>query len=317
MYCIFTLTVNTKKLSGFTTEKDISVTYNGERGSLDWEEYGLTLLFEESDLSGENKCPVHVTAGESGAFRFPDKVERASTVYHIDCPKQLHASVTLRIQHSLAKEDIPHLCFVTCSEDQPPYDCSIVHGGHFTPNYGEIIINKFSLYSIGRYTRLRVRNVLSILERSYAASFYRSVQPTPLRSGYSWNIYMSAVKNCSIFRNSVQQYIKDEYKDEVKWEAGGVVHFDSDHIDIKALTSYESGNQDDFSLEESGLDSLRENDISSYVDGCPPHIKFVLKMKGGCPFKMKGGCPFKIRFTLQGFREPNTFTYSHLPTGKT
>ena len=300
-----------KKLSGFTAKKDISVTYNGERGSLDWEEYGLTLLFKESDLSGENKCPVHVTAGEFGAFRFPDIVERASTVYHIDCPKQLHASVHLRIHHCLAKEDVPHLCFVTCSEDQPPYDYSIVHGGHFTPTYGEIIINKFSLYSIGRLlTRFRVRGVLSLFERSYAASLYRSVQPIPIHSGYSWNIYVSAVKNCSIFQRCVQKYIKDEYKDEVKLEARGVVHFDSDHSDIKALTSYESGNQGDISLEESGLDSLRKIDISSYVDGCPPHIKFVLQMKHGCSLQ-------KIRFTLKGFRKPNTFTCFHLSTGKT
>ena len=31
--------------------------------------------------------------GETGAFRYPDKVEPASKVYQIDCPKNLHASV--------------------------------------------------------------------------------------------------------------------------------------------------------------------------------------------------------------------------------
>ena len=305
--------VNKKILAGFSAEDDISFTYNGEKGSLDWEDCGLTLLFEESDHPSEaRESPVHVSAGQSGAFRYPDTVESISKVYHIDCPKQLHASVTIRIQHNVAEEDIQHLSFITCSEDQPPYDYSILHGGHFTSTYGEIAVTKFSLYSIGRLlTKFRVKGVLSLLEKSYEASLYRSIQPTLHASEYSWNIYVSAVKNCSIFKKSVENYIRDKYGDEVKLEASGVVRFTETEPNVTVLTSCEAEKQDDASLESSGCCSLRKLDISTYVDSCPPHIKFTLQAKPGSSLKMK--------FTLNGLQEPNNFfVLRHsTPPGKT
>ena len=307
--------VNKKMLDGFSVKNDITVTYRGKRGSLDWQEYGLTLLFEGSDLPSEAiECPVHVSAGESGAFRYPSTVEAASRFYHIDCPKQLHASVTIRIQHTVPEEDIQHLCFFTCSEDKPPYDYNIIHGGHFTPTHGEITVTKFSLYSVGRLlTKFGVKGVLSLIEKSYEASLYRSTQPTLLASGFkSWNIYFSAVKNCSIFKKSVESYIRNEYEDEVKLESRSVVRFSNTQDNVTVLTKYKTKKKDDeVSLGPSGCCSLRKIDISSYVDACPPHIKFILEAKPGCSMEMK--------FTLDGCQEPNNFFILRhsVPLGKT
>ena len=307
--------VNKKMLAGFSVKNDISVTYRGKRGSLDWKEYGLTLLFEDSDLPSEaSECPVHISAGGSGAFRYPSTVEAASRFYHIDCPKQLHASVTIRIQHTVPEEDIQHLCFITCSEDKPPYDYNIIHGGHFTPTHGEITVTKFSLYSVGRLlTKFGVKGVLSLIEKSYEASLYLSARPTLLASGSnSWNIYFSAVKNCSIFKKSVESYIRNEYEDEVKLVSRSVVRFNNTQEYVTVLTKYKTKKKDDeVSLEPSGCCSLKKIDISSYVDACPPHIKFILEAKPGCSMKMK--------FKLDGCQEPNNFFILRhsVPLGKT
>ena len=176
------------------------------------------MLFEDSGLPLEaSECPVHISAGESGAFRYPSTVEAASRFYHIDCPKQLHTSVTIQIQHNVAEEEIQNLCFITCSEDQPPYDYRILHNGHFTSTHAEIVVNSFSFYSVGRLlTKYRVKGLLSLMEKSYEASVYRSIQPTLFNSGYTWSIFVSAVKNCSVFKKCVENYIKNEYEDEIE-----------------------------------------------------------------------------------------------------
>ena len=305
--------MNKKTPAGFSVTNDISVTYGGKKGSLDWKECGLTLLFGDSSLPLEaSECPVHISAGESGAFRYPSTVEAASSVYHIDSQKQLHASVTIQIQHSVDEEQIQNMCFVTCSEVQPPYDYRILRGGLFTSTYGEIVVTKFSFYSIGRIlTKFGVRGVLSLMEKSYEASLYRSVQPTLLTSGYSWNVYVSAVKNCSIFKKSVEKFIKSEYDDKVKLEARRVVRFNTTQSNVNILTSCRANIKGAVSLETTGCCSLRKTDISCYVDACPPHIKFILEAKPGCSMK--------ITFTLDGCQEPNNFFILHhsIPIGKT
>ena len=210
-------TDNKKKMLGFSSENTVSFIYKGEKGCLNWKENDLVLLFEDSDLPLDDaKCQLLVSVSEAGAFRYPDKVEPASKVYHIDCPKNLHASVKIRIYHDVPEHYIQHLCFVTCSEDQPPYDFDIIHDGNFTSKYGEVDVRKFSMYALGLLIRYRVKGLLSLMEKSYVASMYRSQYPRHSSSGFSWNIYISVVKNCSIFKRLIQIYIKEEYEDDVK-----------------------------------------------------------------------------------------------------
>ena len=245
--------------------------------------------------------------GETGAFRYPDKVEPASKVYHIDCPKNLHASVKIRIYHDVPEHNIQHLCFVTCSEDQPPYDYAIIHGGNFTSKYGEVDVGKFSMYALGLLIRYRVKGLLSLMEKSYVASMYRSLHPRHDSTGFSWNIYISAVKNCSIFKKSIQIYIKEEYKDDVELISTDVVRFNASESSVTAIPTCEPLHEVG-SLESLGYPSLRKIDISRFVDARPPHIKFVLDTKPHCR-----ASSMKIKFVLQGLEEPNNyFTLHHI-----
>ena len=291
-------------MPGFSSENTISFIYNGDKGCLNWKENGLVLLFEDSDLPLEDaKCPLLVSVGEAGAFRYPDKVESASKVYHINSPKNLHASVKIRIYHDVPEDNIQQLCFVTCSEDQPPYDYVTIHGGNFTSKYGEVDVRKFSMYGLGLLIRFRVKGLLSLMEKSYVASMYRSLYPRHTNSGFSWNIYISVVKNCSIFQNSIQVYIKEEYKDDVELISTDVVRFNASEsrVTVTCEPLHEVG-----SLESLGCPSLRMIDISRFVDARPPHFKYVLDTKPECR-----ASSVKIKFVLHGLEEPNNYFNLH------
>ena len=247
-----------------------------------------------------------VSVGEAGDFRYPDKVEPASKVYHIDCPNNLHASVKIRIYHGVPEHNIQDLCFVTCSEDQPPYDFAIIHGGNFTSKYGEVDVRKFSMYALGLLMKYGVWGLLSLMETSYVASVYRSLNYRHDSSGFSWNIYISAVKNCSIFNDSIQNYIKEEYKDEVELILTDIVRFNASESSVTAIPTCEPNLHEVVSLVPSGCSSLPKIDISSFLDTRPPHFKFVLVTKPHCP-----ALSMNIKFILQGLEEPNNYFNLH------
>ena len=230
----------------------------------------------------------------------------ASKVYHIDCPKNLHASVKIRIYHDVPEHNIKHLCFVTCSEDQPPYDYAIIHGGNFTSHYGEVDVRKFSMYALGLIIWCRVRGILAFMEKSYVASIHRSLYPRHNSSGFSWNIYISAVKNCSIFKKSIEKYIKEEYKDDVRLITTEVVRFKTSESNVTAIHFFESNLHEVVSLKSPGCPSLRKIDISTFVGAQLPHIKFVLVAKPQCH-----ASSMQIKFTLQGLEEPNNYFTLH------
>lgn len=145
------------------------------------------------------------------------------------------------------------------------------------------------------------------MEKRYEASLYRSSKPEFFGSDYGWKIYVSAVKNCCIFRKSVESFIKEKYKDEVKLVGSEVVRFDSNNSEIDVQVSCESNSPENVFVEEPEYSSIRKIDISSFVDGRPPHVIFTLRAKPGYSLKAK--------FKLSGFREPNilSFRQSELP----
>ena len=290
-----------KNLVGFLAESEVVVTYEGKKGCLNWDNYGLTLFFEDCHSSLETeKYQVRISAAKFGAFRYPDIVEPVGKSFYIESSVPLKTSVTIRIQHNVPEKDIQHLCFVTSSDNQPPYDYSILYEGNFTSTHGEIVVRRFSLYSIGRLlTKYHVKGILSLLEKTYEASLFRSTLPKIDLCGYKWNIYVSVVKNCSIFRRSVERYIKEEYKDEVELVARNVVRLTMNNSDVTAISSHESCRHMEWSLKPSEYPSMKKIDINSYVDACPPHIKFVLRVKT----PLRGSFP-NVRFTLIGLQEP-------------
>ena len=238
--------------------------------------------------------------GEAGAFRYPDNVEPASKNYHIDCPKNV--SVKIRIYHNVHEYNIQHLCFITCSEDKPPYDYTIVHGGNFTSKFGEVVVTKFSMYALGLLVKYRVKGLLSLMEKSYVASMHRSLHPRHNRSGFSWNIYISAVKNCDIFKKSIQNYIKEEYKDDVELITTEIVRFSGIESNVTAIPTCEPNLHEVGCLESLGHPAIQKIDMSRFVDARPPHIKFVLVIMPHCR-----ALSMKIKFTLRGLEEPNNF----------
>lgn len=226
-----------------------------------------------------------------------------SRVYHVHCSRQLKTPVTIRIQHS-APQNVQNLCFITCSGDRPPYEYTILHGGTFTSDYGELVVSKFSFYMIGQlFSRFRVRGVLSLLEKSYEASLYCSSAPRLECPGYCCDIYISVVKNCGIFEKCVKSYIKEAYGKDVKLLQRQIVRFDGMNRDVIAKMICETRLPADIYLDEPDCIFLRKTVISGYVDACPPHLKFCLHYKPGCPLKVK--------FVLEGLQDSNTFTLRH------
>ena len=286
-------------LPGFTSDKEILVTYKGQKGSVDWRECGLELQFEKDQSGDGSNCPIHISIGSGAYSRYPNRVQPLSKVYRIHSPKKLNTSVTIRIQHN-EKDDMENLCLITCTEDQPPYSYNILHNATFTSEYGEVVVSRFSLYSIARLiTKYRVRGALSLLEKTYEASIYISSAPNAL-----YNIYVSILKNCSIFRNCMENYIKYQYGDnEVKVLKRRVVRFDEEDENVTTEIVCNTNSSADVFMNEAGCYSLRKIDISSYVDSCPPHLKFQLNYMPSCSATVK--------FTLKGLEPPNEFVLYH------
>ena len=260
----------------FFTDDETTVIYRGAKGYLEWEKHGLFLFFEKSYLhSEEDEYHIQVSAGEDRAFRYPDGVEQASQIFCIESSKPLNTSVTVRIQHDVAVKDMKYLCFVTCSDKEPPYDYTILHNSHFETNYGEVVVQKFSLYALGLQKRYCVRGVLALMERSYSVLLYHSEDPKFTYPKFTWNVYVSVIKDCKTFRNSVKEFIKDEYEEKVSKYEKATCRFTKDKNFVTACLEENIRNK--ISLTPSEHSSIRKIDISSYVDGRPPLMKYFLQ----------------------------------------
>ena len=269
------------------------------------------MRFEENkDISSQEatKCLVQVSSTEGAYSRLPSNTKAFSRFYHISSSKNLNTAVTLKIFHQAAEEDIHQLRFLTSTDNSPPYDYKILYGGHFTSTYGEITVERFSFYTICKlYAYHGVKGVLSYMETSFEASLYRSLQPTPLDSGYRWNLYLSVVKNCDVFSHCVKRYIQEEYEDRVKLVTGQVVFFSDTHDCVTPQHNLKTNSSQNISLEEPDHSVLRFVDIIEYVDGRPPLLVYAIHCKPKCSLELK--------FFLDGLLEPNQLTLrqSHLP----
>ena len=151
-----------------------------------------------------------------------------------------------------------------------------------------------------------MKGLLSLMEKSYVALMYRSIQPRHNQSGVSWNMYISVVKNCSIFKRLIGKYINEEYMDDVELISACVVHLSASESSVTAIPTYEPNLLKVGSLESVGYPSMHKIDISEFVDARPPHIKFVLNIKPHCR-----ASSIYITFKLQGLEEPNNYFNLH------
>ena len=301
--------------SGFSVEKEISVTYQGEKSSVLWKEAGLQLLFEEDkDLHSKNaatKYLVQVSDSEGSYARLPSKTEVVSPVFRISSSQKLDSSATVKIFHQASDVDIDQLRFLTSTDDQPPYDYQIAQDGHFTSTYGEISVKHFSFFTIcnlGFYHG--VKGVLSYMEKKFEASLYCSSRPKLVKSGYTWNIYLSVVKHCDIFSHSVKKYIKEKLQDSVQLIPGQIILLDNIHKSITAHHQLHTSSPADVILTEPTCKDLMCTDIKRYVSGHPPLLVYSLHFKSLCSLE--------LNIRLEGIEKETSFTVRdiHLPGKK-
>ena len=289
----------------------MSVIYHGEKGSVQWNETGLQLLFEEDeDLLSQAaiKCSVQVSESEGSYARLPSNTEVVSPVFHISSSQKLKSSATLKIFHQAFNVDIDQLRFLISTDAQPPYDYEIVEGGHFTSTYGEISVKHFSFYTICHLGfHFGVKGILSCMEKAYEASLYCSSRPKLVKSGYTWNIYLSVVKNCNIFSHCVMKYIRENHQDDVKLLTGKVCCFGDIDKSVTAHLHVHPSSPVGIILTELSGKSLSCKKIKKYVSGRPPLLEYSLHFKSLCMLELK--------ITLEGFEEKTTFTLNdtHLP----
>ena len=263
------------------------------------------MRFEESkDISSYEaiKCTVQVSNTEGAYSILPSNTKSLSRFYHISSSKNLNTAVTLKIFHYAADDEIHKLRFLTSTDNSPPYNYRILDGGHFTSIYGEITVERFSYYTICMlYVYHGVKGVLSYMETRCEASLYCSIQPTLINSQYRWNLYLTIVKHCDIFRHCVKNYIHEEFQDKLRKVSGHVVLFDNNYYCVTVCHSLTSDSSQNIILKEVDHDNtLCHERISNYVDGYPPLLVYSIQ---GIP-----NCLLELKFTLGGFQEAKHFS---------
>ena len=296
---------------GFSVEKEVSVIYHGEKGSVQLKDAGLQLLFnEDKDLRSQAaiKCSVQVSDSEGSYARLPSNTEVVSPVFRVSSSQKLNSSATVKIFHQASNLDIDQLRFLTSTDAQPPYDYHIVQDGHFTPTYGEISVQQSSFVTICNLGfHYGVKGVLSYMEKACEASLYCSSRPKLVRSGYMWNIYLSVTKNCDIFSRFVKKYIKEKHQEDVTLVTGQVLYFNAINKQVTAHHHFDPSSAADVTLFEPSCKSLKRKDIKNFVSGRPPLLEYSLHSKSLCSLELK--------ITLEGFEKETTFTLTdvHLP----
>ena len=298
-------------------QKEISVAYKGEKSSIIWREGSILMKLEEDKdhrLQNATKFSIQKFSSEGSYSRLPSNSEVASQVYFINSSKPLKTTATIRIYHQAREGDIDQLCFLTSTDEQPPYDFNILKGGQFTSAYGEITVERFSFFTICHLVKQHgFRGVLYYMEKSYEASLYHSKQPSSQGSKFKWNLYLSVTKNCHVFRSCLKNFIKEAFNDEIELVSNCIVKLNCTTDSITASMSMGTSPppQDQVCLYESNTTSFQKTDIRNYIDGCPP--AFVYRLIATPSSK------FNIEFVMEGFERNCKFNLHqyHLQGEKT
>ncbi len=114
------------------------------------------------------------------------------------------------------------------------------------------------------------------------------------------NIYLSVVKNSRLFTKSVENYINQEFQEEVKLVSRYAVLLNDTDKDVTVRCIYVQNSATNFYLDEPDHTHLDKSAIRSYVDACPPCLKFRLTFSPDSSVEVK--------FILEGFK--NNVTHS-------
>ena len=265
------------------------------------------MKFEEDKnhgLQDATKFSIQMFNSEGSYSRLPSNSEVASQVYFINSSKPLKRTATIRIYHQTREVDIDQLCFLTSTDEQPPYDFNNLKGGQFTSAYGEITVERFSFFTICHLmNQYGFRGILYYMENSYEASLYRSKQPSSQGSKLKWKLYLSVTKNCLVFRSCLKHYIKEEFNEDIELVSKFIVKLNRTADSITASMSMGTlpPSQGQVRLYEPNTTSFQKTDIKNYVDGCPP--AFVYRLLAMPSSK------FNIEFVMEGFERNCKFNF--------
>ena len=295
-------------------EKEISVTYKGEKSSVIWKEGGILIMLEEDKdhrLQDDTKCSIQKFNSEGEYSRLPHNSVVVSQVYFINTSKPLKRTATIRIYIQTKKVDIDKLHFFTSTAEQPPYDFKAIKGGYFTNTYGEIKVKRFSFFTICHLNKpRRFQTLLNYMEKSYEVSLRCSKQPSYHGSKLEWKLYLNVTENINFIRSNLKTFIREEFNDNVEQVSSSIVKFNRDVKSITVFTSMGNSppSHDEVCLYEPSSTSIRKADIRKYTDGCPPgfvyHLIAIPNIKFNIEFVIKGfegNCKFNLhQYHLQG-----------------
>ena len=285
--------------------------YYGKPVECEWKEYGFKLLFEANGLSGHTHCSFCVTAISGGKLVFPNNTECVSGIFQVVCSHhQIDIPVKIQIQHCAAEHHINDLMFVCFSKKLGSYKFHCLEGGHFTRMHGEIQVSKYSSFAI---VALHKKQGIT---KSYSVSVsYSKNAVKEYHDNYycqNWGMYISFVKNCSIFQRCMDTYY-NEHKEIEKHGNIQNVTLQEDHkkIELELSSSGETEIQNGWFLIHQSP-SIMKSDIDDYLHGYPPLIVVKLQLR-----PRKNAIRLQYPLKLKGINEPYNIEISkQLPHGK-
>ena len=157
------------------------VIYSGLEVHLQWEEHGIFMQFPEHEMKKEITTTVTSLRSSTEEYILPDDAEFVSAVYQIHASEALPITVDIEIQHCVRlshPDEAFSMDFVHSNSNQdPPYQFTVISGGEFKPNtrYGKIKLSSFSKFALIRYLKHRLRPPPPVICATHV--FMRQISP--------------------------------------------------------------------------------------------------------------------------------------------
>ena len=145
---------SSKPLKVFQCDTGSSFTYTGKERNIFWKEAGISLFFPEAQCKVKIMFSIKLVNDDCTLPPEYEEMLLVSSIYHISASDTLPAPVRIRMEHCAVVEENNDLTFMV-AHGEPPYQFIPFHGGVFPKGefYGEIELDKFSIFSIFRRRR--------------------------------------------------------------------------------------------------------------------------------------------------------------------
>ncbi len=247
------------------------------------ENYGIELHCNRSNSSGNIKVSIAAYT-QCEKFIFPDGCHLVSGIYHITSSKPFDA--TVKIQHCASSTD--QLTFAKSSDENSPYEFSIVKGGDFSDTSGELKMNTFCHIAI--FIKILIDWLYPVQYTLYL--YYNHTRSNcSSESRKKWNLQFLACKNLRIYTDPIEDVYtkkKDNYLHRVNH-----VNFEfkvkSNKLDLKykgPLIKVQSNQLYEDPFIDSSQLSIMKSDINQYTEasGHPPKCECILKNENDLKF---------------------------------